>query len=182
RPCTGDRTNSRDIIMSKVTRRDFLQLAASMGAVLAWPQTGRSGSPVQWRERREFYPQGVASGDPHPDSVILWTRRPPIDNEIARRLTLEVSDDASFNRIAARAEAEVSAATDWTCRVLAARLKPARVYWYRFTDENGFGSRIGRTITASSAEDSRPVSFSFVSCQNVQQGAQNAYRRMIWED
>src|SRR5262249_47688767 len=92
------------------------------------------------------------------------------------------SDDASFNRIAARAEAEVSAATDWTCRVLAARLKPARVYWYRFTDENGFGSRIGRTITAPSAEDSRPVSFSFVSCQNVQQGAQNAYRRMIWED
>jgi len=66
--------------------------------------------------------------------------------------------------------------------VLAAGLKPAHVYWYRFTDEHGYGSRIGRTITAPSDKDSRPVRFAFVSCQNVQQGASTAYRRMIWED
>jgi alkaline phosphatase D len=76
----------------------------------------------------------------------------------------------------------VSADADWTCRVLVGRLKPATVYWYRFTHEHGNGSRIGRTITAPDKNDSRPVSFAFVSCQNANQGAQNAYRRMIFED
>src|SRR5262249_20003943 len=79
-------------------------------------------------------------------------------------------------------KANLSAETDWTCRALAAGLKPRRVYWYRFTDEHGFGSRIGRTVTAPSEKDSRPVRFAFVSCQNVQQGASTAYRRMIWAD
>src|SRR5207244_5586453 len=88
----------------------------------------------------------------------------------------------SFRRVVARAITTVSACSDWTCRVLVAGLQPRRTYWYRFTDRNGNGSRIGRTITAPSLDDSRPVAFAFVSCQNVNQGAQNAYRRMIFED
>ena len=66
--------------------------------------------------------------------------------------------------------------------MLAAGLEPATIYWYRFTDESGAGSRIGRTITAPHDDDPRPVRFAFVSCQSVNEGAQNAYRRMIWED
>jgi alkaline phosphatase D len=61
-------------------------------------------------------------------------------------------------------------------------LGPACVYWYRFIDDKGFGSRIGRTMTAPRPDDARPVHFAFVSCQNANQGAQNAYRRMIYED
>ena len=76
----------------------------------------------------------------------------------------------------------VSKESDWTCRVLVGGLKPARVYWYRFTDRQGSGSRIGRTITAPSPDDPRPVRFAFISCQNANDGAQNAYRRMIFED
>jgi alkaline phosphatase D len=64
----------------------------------------------------------------------------------------------------------------------AAGLKPATVYWYRFVDETGAGSRIGRTITAPRLDDPRPVRFAFVSCNSVNEGKQNAYRRMIWED
>jgi alkaline phosphatase D len=82
----------------------------------------------------------------------------------------------------ATAAAPVSGASDWTCRVLVGGLKPSRVYWYRFTDSEGFGSRVGRTITAPELGDARPVRFVFVSCQNATQGAQNAYRRMIFED
>jgi alkaline phosphatase D len=66
--------------------------------------------------------------------------------------------------------------------VLAAGLEPARVHWYRFTDEQENGSRVGRTITAPADDDARPVRFAFVSCQNINQGACNAYRRMIYED
>jgi alkaline phosphatase D len=168
--------------MSGITRRKFIELAASCGAVLAWRSSDASASRLRWRERRDLFPQGVASADPHADSVILWTRRAPSPAPTARKLTLEVAGDSAFRKIIARAEARISAETDWTCRVLAAGLRPATAYWYRFTDEHGFGSRIGRTITAPSEGDRRTVRFAFVSCQNVQQGASTAYRRMIWED
>ena len=56
----------------KINRRSFLKSAAAIGASLAWVGPAR-GSRVNWRERRDLYPQGVASGDPDPHSVILWT-------------------------------------------------------------------------------------------------------------
>ena len=59
---------------------------------------------------------------------------------------------------------------------------PPTEYWYRFTDEDGNGSRIGRTLTAPKESDARPVRFTFVSCQDMTIGAANAYRRMIYED
>ena len=80
------------------------------------------------------------------------------------------------------ADAAVSEESDWTCRVLVGGLKPDHVYWYRFTDGDGYGSRLGRTITAPGIDEPRAVRFAFVSCQSVNEGAQNAYRRMIWED
>ncbi|HST23706.1 MAG TPA: alkaline phosphatase D family protein [Blastocatellia bacterium] len=168
--------------MATINRRQFIEMAASFGAFLAWQSAYAKGSKVLWRERRDLYPQGVASADPHADSVILWTRRPPSQGSEAKKLTVEIADDPAFQRVVATAKADISAETDWTCRVLAAGLKPAHVYWYRFTDEHGFGSRVGRTLTAPSDTDGRPMRFAFVSCQNAQQGALTAYRRMIWED
>ncbi len=122
-----------------LSRRDFIQTAAAMGAALAWSGPAHS-SRINWREQRSLYPEGVASGDPDPNSVILWTRRP--FNEGTRHvLTVEVASDPSFRRVVAQAPAPVSAASDWTARVLVGRLKPATTYWYRFTDSAGNGSR-----------------------------------------
>jgi len=165
-----------------LSRRRFIELASAFGATLALRSRFTNATTLNWIERRDLFPEGVASGDPHSDSVILWTRRPTVGNSEAHRLTVEVAEDAHFKRVVAHAITNVSAKTDWTCRVLAAGLKPRTVYWYRFTDEHGFGSRLGRTITAPSNNDARPVSFTFVSCQMVPAGACNAYRRMIWED
>src|ERR1043166_9666418 len=165
-----------------ISRRKLVELAAACGASLAFRSRLVRASNLSWTERRDLFPEGVASGDPHPDSVILWTRRPPVENSEARSLTLEVAADANFKRVVAQANTNVSAQTAWTCRVLAAGLKPRTVYWYRFTDEQAHGSRVGRTITAPAPNDRRPVSFAFVSCQMVPAGACNAYRRMIWED
>ena len=166
----------------KVTRREFCVAAAALGASLAWGGVYARTPRVRWRERRDLFPEGVASGDPQSDSVLLWTRYPRGDGGTGARLALEVSEDSAFERLVATARANVSAASDWTCRVLAGGLKPAREYWYRFTDSEGMGSRIGRTLTAPGPDDPRPVRFAFVSCQNVNQGAQHAYRRMIYED
>jgi alkaline phosphatase D len=168
--------------MSQVTRREFIAAAAALGATPVWAGTkrARSQSPPP-NERRDLYPEGVASGDPQPDSVLLWTRR-PFDTGTDSRLIVEIAEDDAFKQVIASTSATVSAAADWTCRVLAGNLKPATVYWYRFTDETGFTSRVGRTITAPVQDDPRPVRFAFISCQNVNDGAQNAYRRMIFED
>ena len=165
--------------MPSITRRGFAGLAASIGATLAWGGQSAKQSRSRWTERRDLFPEGVASGDPDSTSVLLWTRRPSAS---ATKLSVEVAEDQSFHRVVATGSAPVSAASDWTCRVLVGGLKPARVYWYRFADPEGSGSRIGRTITAPANGDSRPVRFAFVSCQNVNDGAQNAYRRMIFED
>ena len=136
-------------------RRQFLEMAAALGASLAWARSSARNSASSWQERREFFPQGVASGDPQPDSVLLWTRRPPIANTAAQKLTLELATDATFRHVVATSSVALSDANDWTCRVLAAGLKPATTYWYRFTDEHGHGSRIGRTITAPATNDAR---------------------------
>ena len=164
----------------KVSRRQFIQAAMAMGASVAFARLAQA-SRTRWIERRDLYPEGVASGDPTADSVILWTRR-PFESGGRRVLTVEVAEDEAFRRVVAKAIAPVSAESDWTTRVLVGHLKPARVYWYRFTDEEGNGSRVGRTITAPLASDPRPVKFAFVSCQDVNEGKLNGYRRMIFED
>src|SRR6185312_5355137 len=97
-------------------------------------------------------------------------------------LRVEVAEDPAFTKVIATTRARVSAASDWTCRVLVGQLPSAREYWYRFVDEEGNGSRIGRTMTAPAPDDARPARFAFVSCQDVCEGALNAYRRMIFED
>ncbi|HET7499726.1 MAG TPA: alkaline phosphatase D family protein [Kofleriaceae bacterium] len=167
---------------SSITRRELGQLAASLGAALAFGCRRAPKPRPPWREHRASYPQGVASGDPAADSVLLWTRRPPSGDDIAHSLRVEVATDPAFSKPVAEGVAEISAATDWTCRFLAAGLSPATEYWYRFTDEAGNGSRIGRTLTAPAADDPRPARFAFVSCQDVTVGACNAWRKMIYED
>ena len=97
-----------------LNRRDFIQLAAAMGASLAWSGTARA-SRTKWVERRELYPEGVASGDPDPNSIILWTRR-PFQSDARQKLTVEVAEDDAFRKVVAHAPAPVSAAADWTAR------------------------------------------------------------------
>jgi alkaline phosphatase D len=153
-----------------------------MGATVAWAGT-RSLHPVQpWNESRNDFAEGVASGDPTHDSVLLWTRVSRAGNTANVPLMLEVAADPAFKRLVSVAETYALADADHTCRVLVGGLEPAHTYWYRFTNTRGQGSRIGRTRTAPRVDDNRGARFAFVSCQNICEGAQNAYRRMIFED
>jgi alkaline phosphatase D len=165
-----------------LSRRRFLEMAAALGAAAVFGGSSAVLSAVAWRERRDLYPEGVASGDPDGGSVLLWTRHPITDGRTATHLTVEVAEDEAFHHVVASAPAAIGADADWTCRVLVGGLKSSTVFWYRFTDDAGNGSRIGRTITAPREDEDRPVKFAFVSCQNANQGAQHAYRRMIFED
>ena len=168
--------------MVELTRRQFLAAAAALGASAIWSRLPATTSQAVWRERRDRFAEGVASGDPGPDSVLLWTRCPPLANEAASVLHLEVAEDPAFHHVVADGAVRLTSDADWTCRVLIGGLKPSHEYWYRFRTPQGEGSRVGRTLTAPTPDDVRPRKFAFVSCQNVNMGAQNAYRRMIFED
>jgi len=168
--------------MAPITRRQFLKTAMLVSASAVWAKHFATASTLSWHERRDLFPEGVASGDPNSNSVLLWTRRAPEGQQQPSHLRVEVAEDQDFHRVMATQSVPISAEADWTCRVLVGGLKPARPYWYRFTDTDGNGSRIGRTRTAPDDHDPRPVRFAFVSCQNANLGAQNAYRRMIYED
>jgi len=66
-------------------------MAASIGAALAFGK-GAALAASGWRERRDLYPQGVASGDPDDNSVLLWTRRPYADARTSATLRVEVAN------------------------------------------------------------------------------------------
>lgn len=153
-----------------------------MGATAGWAMAGTTPSRRTWKEDRQKFAEGVASGDPASDSVFLWTRVSTAGSAAVVSLIVEVAEDPAFEQVVATTPVRALAESDHTCRVLVGGLQPARTYWYRFIDEHGHGSRIGRTLTAPAATDLRAVRFAFVSCQNVSEGAQNAYRRMIFED
>jgi alkaline phosphatase D len=164
-----------------ITRREFIGVAAAMGASVAWAAGENRTKARSWTHAPELFAEGVASGDPDTHSVLLWTRV-SMATDATVLLTVEVAEDAAFERVVASAETHAIAAADYTCRVLVGGLEPKRIYWYRFIDARGRGSRVGRTRTAALPDDDASVRFAFVSCQNICEGAQNAYRRMIHED
>ena len=165
-----------------VTRRKFLQASSLIGFALTTKKGWANKLPILAIERRDLYPQGVASGDPTFNSVILWTRRPPVKDSSTGKVFVEISTTPEFKKILAGGSAQISAESDWTCRFLAKDLKPNREYWFRFVDEHGFASRVGRTVTAPSDDSEAPVRFTFVCCQCPNEGSLHAYRKMIFED
>ena len=84
--------------MSSMDRRSFIQLAVAMGATVAWGNAKGLPSHVAWRERRDLFPEGVASADPDSSSVLLWTR-PSAARHRRRRLHVEVAEDPAFLKV-----------------------------------------------------------------------------------
>lgn len=80
-----------------LSRREFIAMAGAMGASVVFATTDCLAS-AEWRERRDLYPEGVASGDPASESVFLWTRRPFDDGRNRARLTVEIAEDEAFRR------------------------------------------------------------------------------------
>lgn len=128
------------------------------------------------------FPQGVASGDPTPDSVVLWTRALPKDGgEDAVDLMLEVSEQDDFASLVVMESVTADKSSDHTVRVLVKELSADRIYYYRFVAGSDM-SRVGRTRTAPDADADIEPRFAWVSCQDYAAGYYGAYRRMINQD
>ena len=122
--------------MKRLDRRQFVATAAAFGMAVAHGDV-RAQPPVQpWRERRDLFPQGVASGDPHPDSVLLWTRASAGAARAARALTVEVAEDPAFERVVASGAARAPRGRPTgPAACSSAGSSPRATYWYRFIDE-----------------------------------------------
>lgn len=131
---------------------------------------GLGGAPALAQGAKGFT-HGVASGEPGPDRVLLWTRYVAGQDS---QLKWEVAEDAEFTRIAAQGECSASPANDCCAKAWARGLKPGQWYHYRFIAGSGETSVTGRTRTLPVGKVPR-FRIAVFSCSNYGFGWFNAY-------
>lgn len=131
---------------------------------------------------------GVASGDPSPDGVVIWTRLAPDPTNgggmppMAVEVNWEVALDDRLSNVVMRGRA--SALPEWahSVHVDVEGLMPDRWYWYRFRVGDTL-SPVGRTRTLPRAGAAvERLRFAFASCQQYEMGHFTAFRHMATED
>ena len=171
--------------MTSINRRDLLRSAGIIAFAGAAATTGRTEPALAATAATSVpgFVHGVASGDPMPDSVLLWTRVTPTNgslpgSEVGPGITvgLEMAEDSGFLRIVASGSAATGPDRDHTVKVIPGGLQPGTVYWYRFSF-GGAISATGRTRTAPAAGAAVDrLRMGVVSCANWQAGYFSAYR------
>ncbi|MFG2342335.1 alkaline phosphatase D family protein [Streptomyces yangpuensis] len=165
-------------------RRRTVVLAAAATATLAPLATLGAGTAHAAGTAPAFL-HGVASGDPLPDGVLLWTRVTPTPEAVpgsglgpSVQVAWEVASDQAFSRIVAGGTVTASAAADHTVKVDVRGLRPQTPYWYRFTAGTAV-SPVGRTLTTPGHDVTTPgVRFGVVSCANWEAGYFSSYRHL----
>ena len=172
-------------------RRDFLADLARLSVLCAgipnvWRVTGR---PVL---ADDPFTLGVASGDPTPTGIVIWTRLAPrpLDpdggmNGQRTVVTWEVADDEAFAKIVRQGRYTAAPELGFSAHVDVAGLEPDRGYFYRFTLPGG-PSPVGRLRTAPAASGpggpASSLRLAFASCQHYEEGLYTAFDHMARED
>jgi alkaline phosphatase D len=152
------------------------------------PVTSAPAPPATFA--RDPFTLGVASGDPLPDGVVLWTRLAPdplapgggvdpVDVEVA----WEVARDDGMRDLVLAGTALAGAGAAHSVHVDARGLDPDREYWYRFR-AGDYATPPARTRTAPAAGrvPSRPLRVGHVSCQHWTSGFYTAYDDLVAHD
>lgn len=169
------------------SRRKFMQRTG--GVSLAAMVGFSSGAAAQINDDEEFetnpYSLGVASGDPLPNSVIIWTRLAPSPLESGGGMPPEAFDvdwtvatDEGMDGVITSGTATAEPEHAHTVHVDAAGLEPNTEYYYQF-ESRGVESPVGRTKTApepgTAIDEFR---FGFASCQSWSDGYYTPHRYM----
>jgi alkaline phosphatase D len=186
------------LLAIELTRRGFLGVAASTGLVLAGCSDNggtASGTTVTTRPNlpaQSFsgppFTLGVASGDPVPNGVVLWTRLAPKPLEGGGMspgdvpVEWEVANDERFTDIVKRGTQTARADDAHSVHVDVKGLKADSWYWYRFRAGREI-SPVGHTRTSprQNAAKNR-LAFAFASCQHWQTGFWTPYAHLAEED
>ncbi len=141
------------------------------------------------RRRKTKFAHGVASGDPFPDSVLIWTRvtpttaaQPGSGKGPTVTVQWEVARDRRFRRVVRQGSFRTGPHRDHTVKLVVNKLEPSTWYYYRFR-LHSHTSRVGRTRTAPPVNSTPDhVRFGVVSCANLQAGWFTAYRGLVKRD
>ncbi|KWV92320.1 alkaline phosphatase [Erythrobacter sp. YT30] len=146
-----------------ISRRGLFGLAGA-GAALA-------AAPIHAQSFGKGFTHNVASGEPGPDKVLLWTRYVA---DADTRLEWQVSDTEDFAQVLSGGEATATPARDWCVKSVASGLRPDSWYFFRFVAPDGTMSPIGRTRTLPQGPTDT-FKLAVFSCSNYGFGWFNAY-------
>jgi alkaline phosphatase D len=173
------------------SRRKFLTAAGGLLGAAALPRLPRL--PGAWaapavQTAGPVFTLGVASGEPRPDGVVLWTRLAPeplADGgmpPVAVPVRFEVAADDGFRRLVQAGVVMAEPDHAHSVHVGVTGLEPGRWYWYRFATADEV-SHVGRTRTAPGPGTFPDrLRFALASCQHYEHGYYTAYRHMAEED
>lgn len=119
------------------------------------------------------FTHNVASGEPGPDSVLLWTRYVSATGGPSK-VRVEISESRDFAKIAGGGEMVTGPWRDHTVKITVDGLAPGRWHWFRFIGPDGTISPIGRTKTLPVGKAAR-FNIAIFSCSNLGFGEFNAY-------
>ncbi len=151
-------------LWNEIDRRLLIKLGTAGLAALSLP--GAAAAAMA-----QGFTHGVASGEPGPDSVLLWTRYAAASDTA---LSVELSERADFANIAAGGSVTAKGERDHTAKITVAGLEPGRWYFYRFVAPDGTKSVTGRTRTLP-AGPTNAFTIALFSCSNLPFGWFNAY-------
>ena len=172
----------------RVSRRDWQRMALSL-ALAPWLAPSAKAQAVAQaatagpRWQVDPFSLGVASGQPQPDGVVLWTRLRISEADAALKsqavsVLCEVFADAALRQPVRQWRVQTDASRGHSVHVVTTGLQSGRPYWYRFVCGNA-RSPVGRARTAPGLQD--PVDrlrIALASCQHFEQGYFSAHREM----
>lgn len=171
-----------------LSRRGFLRGVPSVAAVAALTGTTAQGVWAQPVFRTYPFTLGVASGEPLPDGVVIWTRLAPEPMAgggmpmRAVEVGYEVASDDRFRTVVQRGTALARPELGHSVHVEVSGLQPGRHYWYRFRAGAEL-SATGRT-KAAPAEGATPENLRFATagCQRYEDGHFTAWSHVAAEE
>lgn len=160
-------------------RRRVLQAAGGSAAALAFGLLRPDPAAAGLRDQVSADPftLGLASGDPTPDGVVLWTRlaidpyadHGGMDPGTRYRVQWEVAEDDGFARVVARGEEAAVAEYAFSVHAEVVGLRPHRRHWYRFR-VGSYVSEVGSTLTAPAYGSLASLRMAAASCMNYRAG------------
>ncbi|HEY6595404.1 MAG TPA: alkaline phosphatase D family protein [Asanoa sp.] len=168
-----------------VTRRQVLTGAAAVAGAAALPTAFTGSAAADAVDRSALFGLGIASGDPLPDSVILWTRLVSPNGALPSRpinVGWQVAEDEHFRHVVRWGQTLARPELAHAVHIDAAGLLPGREYFYRFR-ALGELSPVGRTKTAPPPwSDPDRLRFGIANCQDFQNGYWPAFLALADED